>query len=264
MKDLLTIKSFNNVFTDGNMHQVKYGHVKDRSTLEKEIYEKFGSKVMFPIAATTEGPETVMLRSKGIFIETPNTASVGTGEVETWVRWEKGEKIREKYTPIARSYTIRNVYADATTKEPRRLMSPEEYDIVVKGEEVVQTNTVAMPEWKVSRKIYFKYFWLFYIVAKDYWDKYPDDIHIQTKAPEKPLTEEEKEEILKKEKPIFEEALREAKKNYPEYELAEKMVEAKKKEGTYWEELKEVYKESIRLKEEIKKQAEEEKALKPN
>jgi len=241
-----------------NKFQIKFSNPLGKRILGLNRYKIF-SYYLFPILIGRTGEEADLLRSNEIFITTPNSARVAstTNINKDWLGWVNGEVSGK--LPKYISWTIRGIYniGKSENQSGGSMPSPEEYDIEVVGDEIVQTNDVGMPEWRISRKIYFKYFWLFYIVAKDYWDKYPDDIHIEPEDKDIILTEEEKKEILEQEKKVFEEALRLARENYPEFALAEEMVEEKKKEGTYWSELEAVYEESKRLKENLGKEVDE-------
>jgi len=215
------------------------------------------NRIFYMIPLSVWDESSIELYRNEIFITTPNSArALHPKRKPTYDVDEVVDKDMVYIDTVSAVYWS-GKFPPKDGTEIASMGNGEDIILTLVGDEIVQTNIVGLPEWRVSRTIYFKYYWLFYIVAKDYWDKYPDDIYIESIHDDCPFSEEERKELLEKEKPLFDEGLIQAKKNYPEFTLAEEMVEEKKKEGTYWSELEAVYLESKRLKENLGKEVDE-------
>lgn len=136
----------------------------------------------------------------------------------------------------------------AKVKDPKTMPTTEEADTWIEGDEVLYTYPGLEEPIRYPKDMYIKYFWLFYIVAVDFWDKYPEHVYVGNK----PFTVNEDKDTLKRlsvYKDRFVKAIQEAVKNLSWAQEAQNMVEEKKKEGTYWSELEQVARECEKLEE---------------
>jgi hypothetical protein len=136
----------------------------------------------------------------------------------------------------------------AKEKNPKTMPTTEEADTWIEDDEVLYQYPGLEEPIRYPKDMYIKYFWLFYIVAVDFWEKYPEHVVTSQFVSHKEILENPKYlknyKLFKKQ---FEKAVKEAEKNLKWAQEAREMVEEKKKEGTYWSELEQVAKECDKL-----------------
>ena len=207
----------------------KYGYL-DRikiPTIEEE-YDLTRKNIMFPIGIIKSAADISYLKEKKYFSSFP---------------------IVYNSTMI----TVDSLEGKAQDKNPLEMPTSEEADTWIEGDEVLYINPGLENPIRYPKDMYIKYFWLFYIVAVDFWEKYPQHVYVGNKPfnAHKDLATLHR---LATYKSRFFAAVSEAKRNLPWAQEAEKMVEEKKKEGTYWSELAKVAEECDRLERETKLQ----------
>lgn len=166
----------------------------------------------------------------------------------------KQNNYKSEWFPIVYNSTmipVDSLEGMAKEKDPKTMPTSEDADTWIEGDEVLYNYPGLEKPIRYPKDLYIKYFWLFYIVAIDFWDKYPHHVYFSQGSYTK-LRDNDSRARLENFKNRFYSAVREAKQNLPWAQEAQKMVEEKKKEGTYWSELEQVAKECDRLEEEAK------------
>lgn len=206
-----------------NKHQIEKGHIKNMATLQVKMYTSMRKYVMFPLSTLVSEEDKEKLNENGLGVIVYNSTMIPVDSLELM----------------------------AKDKNPKTMPTTEEADTWIEGDEVLYTYPGLQEPIRYPKDLYIKYFWLFYIVALDFWDKYPQHVYF-SQGPYTKLRDDDSRARLENFKNRFYSAIREAKQNLPWAQEAEKMVEEKKKEGTYWDELEQVAKECDRLEEEAK------------
>lgn len=183
-----------------NKHRVEFGHVKNIKRLEVETYIDFRKSVMFPISYELSSDDIAKLKGDSLNIIIYNSTMI----------------------------TVDSLEGMAQDKNPQEMPTSEEADTWIEGEEVLYTYPGLEKPIRYPKDMYIKYFWLFYIVAVDFWEKYPQHVYIGNK----PFTVHKDLATINRlatYKSRFYAAITEAKRNLPWAQEAEKMVEEKKK-----------------------------------
>lgn len=220
-KSFKTISVFENA-ANNLKRLVSKGQSNDRGQTTKEYtFEKLRKRIMFPVT------QIFALEDKN-YLE---------------------EKNYQNTFPIVYNSTmipIDSLEAMAKDTNPKYMPTSEEADTWIEGNEVLYIYPGLEEPIRYPKDMYIKYFWLFYIVAKDFWDKYPQHVYF-SQGSYTNKRDKDSRQRLEDFRERFGNAIEEAIRNLPWAKEANKMVEEKKEEGTFWSELADVAKECDKL-----------------
>lgn len=159
------------------------------------------------------------------------------------------DKYTEVIMPILELYSNKFNFIDGINRYALRdlkVLSGDEY-IRFTDDNKAQYIQLGEVLIEMSQTNYFVYYWTYFTVAYDYWDRYPNDIYFDEFFKDKQL---KKDQIIKLQdiKNKLKELLDLAKTNYSnEFEILENFISIKKKDGSYWDELQEIHKVNLSL-----------------
>lgn len=170
----------------------------------QESYDLIQKKIMFPIGIIKSAKDMEYLKDHNYFSTFPTVYN-------------------------SRRIPVDSLVEMAMVKNVKSMPTSEESETWIEGNEVLYINAGLQETVRYPKDLYIKYFWLFYIVAVDFWDKYPQHVYVEIPDYRKNQGYTQLKKYRDFVQDTLNKAVKEAKRNLPWAQEAEKMVEEKKK-----------------------------------